>query len=183
MCFIFNYLNKALFPINMVSVLYLYNLFCCVLQEWRHMSTMYDKTILTNIKSIWKRKYIIMVLQLLPFPVKTQSKFHSGNSAHPQNARALSPLEHQSMYLNVFQEQKWIRMQIKLSELETQSKLAVTLHWSNNLISFLLLPECFLLSCVTAGTAGQNCSLAVHPLCQPLKQQGKKAFSVNLKIL
>lgn len=104
-------------------------------------------------------------------------------STSTKNARALSPLEHQSMYLNIFQEQKWIRMQIKLSELETQSKLAVTLHWSNNLISFLLLPECFLLSCVTAGTAGQNCSLAVHPLCQPLKQQGKKAFSVNLKIL
>lgn len=80
--------------------------------------------------------------------------------------------------LKCFSEQKWIRMQIKLSELETQSKLVVTLHRSNNLISFLLLPECFLLSCVTAGTAGQNCSLAVHPLCQPLRQQGEKKKSL-----
>lgn len=180
MYFIFNYLNKAVFPINTVSVLYLYNSFCRVLQEQRHMSTMYDKTMLTNIKFMEKEIYHH---GSFTFSRKTQPNFHSGNLAHLQNARALSPLEHRSMYLNVFQSKKWIRMQIKLSELETQSKLAVTLHRSNNLISFLLLPECFLLSCVTAGTAGQNCSLALHPRCQTLKQQGKKAFSVNLKIL
>lgn len=123
-----------------------------------------------------------MVLQLLPFPVET-AQFSQWELSTSTGCSSTCSFRASINVLKCFSEQKWIRMQIKLSELETQSKLAVTLHRSNNLISFLLLPECFLLSCVTAGTAGQNCSLAVHPLCQPLKQQGKKALSVNLKIL
>lgn len=57
MYFIFNYLSRVVVPINMVSVLYLYNLFCRVLQEQGHVSTMYDKTVLKNMKFMEKEIY------------------------------------------------------------------------------------------------------------------------------
>lgn len=153
----------------MVLVLYIYNLVCHVLLEQRYISTIYEKTMTKNVINLWKRRYSTIVLQLLPFSAETQNNFHGGNLANLQDAWAFVPLKHQSMYLNIFQNNNGL--EYKLNWLYWKHNTSEWSHYIRASISqnFCYFSECSLLSYVTASTSGQNCSLAVRPLCQPLK--------------